>query len=177
MILSSVRDAQPIRNAVKQLARLPSDLLTLAPHVSSRCLPSSHASHRQQPSARPPAHVGPQPGLLPVRSPVLAVGNVHPGQPLHERSGLQQPGGRILDDPHERVEVRHDLEHQHVALLKSSRAQTGLAQTMSKCPGGNSGTCSPSSGAQISTRCPGRRLPSPPPRRLAAKQLQQSRHV
>ena len=29
---------------------------------------------------------------------------------FHERPGLQQPGGRILDDPHERLEVRYDIE-------------------------------------------------------------------
>ena len=79
-----------------------------------------------QTSPRPPAHVGPQPRLLPVRSSVLAVGHVHPGQALHERAGLQQPGGQVLNDPHEGVEVRNDLkgaEHQHFALLNSSWAR------------------------------------------------------
>ena len=68
--------AQRRRNAVKQLARLPSD-----PLVAPAAAPA-------QPSAQPPAHV-------------------------------------VLDDPHERVEVRHDLKgsgHQRVALLESSRA-------------------------------------------------------
>ena len=68
MPLASVRDALPIcklcrgrarnllaqrrRNAIKQLARLPPDPLTLTPHESKpplsapQMLPSSHASHR-----------------------------------------------------------------------------------------------------------------------------------
>ena len=78
-----------VGNAVKQLARLPPDPLTLTPHESRMC-------------------------LLPVRSPVLAVGNVHPAA-----------GGPILYDPHERVEMLHNLEgseEQRVALLESSRA-------------------------------------------------------
>ena len=66
---------------------------------------------------RPPAHVGPQPRLLPVR-PCLQQGHVHPGQALHERPGLQ-PGGPGSYDPHQGVKVRNDLkgaEHQRVAL-------------------------------------------------------------
>ena len=50
------------------------------------------------------------------RGPVLAVGHVRPGQALHE-----QPCGRILDGPHERLEVRYDIEsseRQSVALLE-----------------------------------------------------------
>ena len=59
------------------IARLPSDLLALAPHESRPPLGAPQmppvfprlapAAAPAQPSARPPAHVGPQPGLLPVR--------------------------------------------------------------------------------------------------------------
>ena len=52
------------------------------------------------------------------------VGHVHPGQALHERPGLQQPG--VLHNPHERVKVRNDLkgaEHQRVALQEPPRAR------------------------------------------------------
>ena len=68
-----------------------------------RCLPSCHASQRL-------------PGLHSFASACwstaasasctefrLAVGHVHPGQALHERAGLQQAGGRVLDDPHQGV--------------------------------------------------------------------------
>ena len=50
-------------------------------YVCNVCL---YVCNVAQPSAWPPAHVGPQPGLLPVRSPVLAVGHVRPEQALHE---------------------------------------------------------------------------------------------
>ena len=49
-------------------------------------------------------------GPVPVRSSVLAVGHVHPGQALHERAGLQQPGGRVLNGPHGRVQVCDDFD-------------------------------------------------------------------
>ena len=61
--------------------------------------------------------------------------------------GLQQPGGRVLYDPHQGVKVRNDLKGaEHRASPSRSRrrrvvsarlysVQTGLAQTMSKCPG------------------------------------------
>ena len=73
-----------------------------------------------QASPRPPAHVGPQPRLLPVRSSVLAVGHVHPGQTLHERPGLQQPGGQVLHNPHQGVKVRNDLKPPGAAAGASS---------------------------------------------------------
>ena len=78
-------------------------------------------------------------------------------QPLHERPGLQQPGGRVLYDPHQGVKVRNDLK--------------GGEHQPKPCRSAPETLCSPSSGcrtglwAQISTRCPGRRPPSPPPRR------------
>ena len=90
--------------------------------------------------------------------------------------------------PHERVEMLHDLKHQRVALLESSRAhrqssavsvQTGLAcqSAPSETACSSSSGCRTGSWAQILTRCPGRRPSTPPPnRRCVAKQLQQSRH-
>ena len=44
--------------------------------------------------------------------------------------GLQQPGGRVLHNPHERVKARNDLkgaEHQRVALQEPSRARRQCA--------------------------------------------------
>ena len=132
---SLVRNAQPLRKLLRGLR---------GPEVPAVLPPLAAAAGPAQASPRPPAHVGPQPRLLPVRSSVLAVGHVHPGQALHERPGLQPPGGRVLYDPHQGVKVRNDLkgaEHQRVALqsrrVVSARLclQTGLAQTMSKCPG------------------------------------------
>ena len=98
--------AQRSRDAVEQLARL-ADPLVLPLHQprpplrgpeAPAVLPRLAAGPAQAPP-RPPAHVGPQLRLLPVRSSVLAVGHVHPGQAFHERPGLQQPGGRVLYDP------------------------------------------------------------------------------
>ena len=127
--------AQRSRNAVEQLARL-ADPLVLplhqprpplrGPEVPAVLPRLAAAAGPAQASPRPPAHVGPQPRLLPVRSSVLAVGHVHPGQALHERAGLQQPGGRVLYDPHQGVKVRDDLkgaEHQRVALQEPPRAR------------------------------------------------------
>ena len=47
-----------------------------------------------------------------------------PPRALHERPGLQQPGGRVLYDPHQGVKVRNDLkgaEHQRVGSPLRSR--------------------------------------------------------
>ena len=51
---------------------------------------------------------------------------------LHERPGLQQPGGRVLYDPHYEVKVRNDLKgakHQRVALPGASSARGCIPQT------------------------------------------------
>ena len=116
----SVRNAQPLRklcrgrarnllaqgsrNAVEQLAWLLADPLVLPLHQPGPPLRGAEvpailpraaaAAGPAQASPWPPAHVGPQPRLLPVRSSVLAVGHVHAGQALLN-GRLQQPGGRV----------------------------------------------------------------------------------
>ena len=145
------------RNAVKQLARLPPDPLALAPHES-----------------RPPLTAPQMPPVLPRIAPAAA-----PAQ----FSARPRVGGWILYDPHERVEVRplstsaspSSSRRGRIVRARLCSVQTGLAQTMSKCPGGNSVQpqlrCRTGSWAQISTRCPGRRPPTLPPRRLGQSTL------
>ena len=48
-------------------------------------------------------------------------------RPPRAGAGLQQPGGRVLDHPHERLEVRNDLEREHGPdSMPSMPAQHGL---------------------------------------------------
>ena len=197
MILGSVRNAQPIRklcrgrtrnllaqrrrNAVKQLTRLPSDLLTQAPHESRPFLgaPQMPPVFPRIAPAAAPAHVGPQPGLLPVRSPVLAVGR-------------RSMNGRVFSSPVAGFSMTH-MSGSKCAMISralSTRASpvegasSELGCTLCRpgwprpCQSAPAETaCSPSSGcrtgswAQISTRCPGRRPPTPPPRRLGQSTL------
>ena len=146
MIASRTRTAPPSAAAPAAGPEVPAVL----PRLAAAAAPA-------QPSARSPAHVGPQPRLLPVRSSVLAVGHVHPEQALHERAGLQQPGGRVLHNPNERVKARNDLKglstsaspsrsrRGRVVSARLYSVQTGLAQTMSSAP---ETSCSPSSGCR-----------------------------
>ena len=198
---SLVRNAQPLRkllrgrarnllaqrgrNAVEQLARL-ADPLVLPLHQPRpplrgpevpAVLPRLAAAGPAQAPPRPPAHVGPQPRLLPVRSSVLAVGHIHPGQAFHERPGLQQPvagfsmthiSGSKCAMISRSLSTSASPSRRWRGRVVSARlysVQTELAQTMSKCPGNASSGCRRGLSAQISTRCPGRRPPSPPPRR------------
>ena len=124
MPLASVRDALPIRklcrgrarnllaqrrrNAVKQLARLPPDPLTLTPHES-----------------RPPL-----------------------GAPQMPTQGRRSMNGRVFSSPVAGFSMTH-MSGSKCAMISS---RTG-------------------SWAQISTRCPGRRPPTLPPRRLGQSTL------
>ena len=113
---SLVRNAQPLRkllrgrarnllaqrgrNAVEQLARL-ADPLVLplhqprpplrGPEVPAVLPRLAAAAGLAQAPPRPPAHVGPQPRLLPVRSPVHAVGDV--------TQGRRSMNGRVFSSP------------------------------------------------------------------------------
>ena len=150
-----------------------------------------------QASPRPPAHVGPQPRLLPVQSSVLAVCHVHPGQAFHERPGLQQPGGRVLHNPHERVKVRNDLkgaEHQRVALQEPPRARRQRAAVFRADRAGPDHVEVPRERRVVPAPdvaedgglkfrhdvqgddLPARRLEGPAHRLCAAEKLQESRH-
>ena len=62
--------------------------LSYCPSISRGPRCAARRLHRLR---RPPAHVGPQPRLLSVRSSVLAVGHVHPGR--------RSTNGRVFSSP------------------------------------------------------------------------------
>ena len=102
--------------------------------AARRCLLCCHAPQRLPGLHRP--RLGLQRMLV----------HVHPGQALHERAGLQQPGGRVLDDPMSGSKcamISRALSTSaspsrsrrgRVVSAQLYSVQTGLAQTS---PGGN----------------------------------------
>ena len=84
--------ATPKTAKIRKNGLLPGLSLEKARTAKSGMLSRSASSswpRAQSSRTAPPAHVGPQPRLLPVRSP--HIGHVHPGQALHERPVFSSP--------------------------------------------------------------------------------------